>query len=55
MSDSTKTRIEARSPRGLVDRGAAELAASARMLETIRAVYELYGFEALETPAIEYA
>ena len=55
MSDSTKTKIEARSPRGLVDRGAAELAASARMLETIRAVYELYGFEALETPAIEYA
>ena len=24
------------------------------MLEAIRSVYELYGFEALETPAIEY-
>ena len=55
MNDSPKTKIEARSPRGLIDRDAAELAASARMLETIRAVYELYGFEALETPAIEYA
>jgi histidyl-tRNA synthetase len=54
-NDQTKTKIEARSPRGLVDRDAAELAASAGMLETIRSVYELYGFEALETPAIEYA
>jgi histidyl-tRNA synthetase len=48
-------RFEARSPRGLADRDAAELAATQKMLDAIRAVYELYGFEALETPAIEYA
>lgn len=45
---------KARLPRGFVDRTGAELAATRAMLEKIRAVYELYGFEALETPAIEY-
>ena len=45
---------KARLPRGLVDRTGAELAATRAMLEKIRAVYELYGFEALETPAFEY-
>jgi histidyl-tRNA synthetase len=54
MSDEKKTKVEARSPRGLADREAGELAATARMLDVIRSVYELYGFEALETPAIEY-
>jgi histidyl-tRNA synthetase len=49
-----KPRVEARIPRGFADRSAAELAATAKMLEAIRSVYELYGFEALETPAIEY-
>ena len=44
----------ARLPKGFRDIGASELAASARMLETIRRVYEIYGFEQLETPAIEY-
>ncbi len=53
MSDA-KQRVEARGPRGLADRDASELAATGKMLETIRSVYELYGFEALETPAIEY-
>jgi histidyl-tRNA synthetase len=54
MSEEKKPKIEARSPRGLVDRDAAELAATGKMLNVIRSVYELYGFEALETPAIEY-
>ena len=45
---------KARLPRGFVDRTGAELSATRAMLEKIRAVYELYGFEALETPAIEY-
>ncbi len=49
-----KLKVEARVPRGFADRGAAELAATGKMLEAIRSVYELYGFEALETPAIEY-
>src|SRR6267154_68958 len=47
-------RLKARLPRGLGDRGPAEIAATRRMLETIRAVYERYGFEPVETPAIEY-
>src|SRR5579871_6985155 len=41
-------------PRGFRDRDEAELAAEARMLETIRRVYSSYGFQALETPAFEY-
>jgi histidyl-tRNA synthetase len=47
-------KLKARLPRGLGDRGPAEIAATRRMLETIRAVYERYGFEPVETPAIEY-
>jgi histidyl-tRNA synthetase len=52
-SDKTN-KLKARLPRGLGDRGPAEIAATRRMLETIRAVYERYGFEPVETPAIEY-
>ncbi|QGM96952.1 histidine--tRNA ligase [Methylocystis parvus] len=51
--DST-LKVEARSPRGFADREAGEIAATNRMLDVIRSVYELYGFEALETPAFEY-
>ncbi|WP_029004100.1 histidine--tRNA ligase [Azorhizobium doebereinerae] len=51
---ATDTKPKARLPRGLVDRTGAELVATRAMLEKIRAVYELYGFAALETPAIEY-
>ena len=47
-------RPKARLPRGLADRGPAEIAATRAMLETIRKVYELYGFEPVETPAFEY-
>src|SRR5262245_21169579 len=47
-------KLKARLPRGLADRGVAEIAATRKMLETIRAVYERYGFEPVETPAIEY-
>ena len=50
----TKQNVKARQPRGLADRGPAELAASERMLAKIRESYELYGFEAVETPFIEY-
>jgi histidyl-tRNA synthetase len=48
------TRPEARLPKGLGDASAEELRALWRMLATIREVYESYGFEPLETPAIEY-
>jgi histidyl-tRNA synthetase len=56
MADkSPKTnKLKARLPRGLADRGPAEIGATRAMTQTIRAVYERYGFEALETPAIEY-
>jgi histidyl-tRNA synthetase len=47
-------KLKARLPRGLADRGPAEIAATRRMIEAIRAVYERYGFEPVETPAIEY-
>jgi histidyl-tRNA synthetase len=46
--------IRARLPRGFTDRGSADLAATQRMLAAIRETYELYGFEAVETPFIEY-
>jgi len=49
-----QNRLKARLPRGLSDRGPAEIGATRRMLETIRSVYERYGFEPVETPAIEY-
>src|SRR3979490_658560 len=56
MNDKSgkSNKLRARLPRGLADRGPAEIAATRRMIETIRAVYELYGFEPVETPAIEY-
>jgi histidyl-tRNA synthetase len=58
MSDQGKpketNKLKARLPRGLIDRAPAEVAATRQMLETIRKVYELYGFEPVETPEIEY-
>ncbi|WP_322515764.1 histidine--tRNA ligase [Rhodopseudomonas palustris] len=47
-------KLRARLPRGLADRGPAEIAATRAMVETIREVYERYGFEPVETPAFEY-
>src|SRR3954467_13363081 len=47
-------KLRARLPRGLADRGPAEIAATRRMIEAIRAVYERYGFDPVETPNIEY-
>ena len=52
--DTAPRKVEARLPRGFGDRGPAELAAMRGMLEQIRATFELYGFEAVETPFIEY-
>jgi histidyl-tRNA synthetase len=49
-----QARPKPRLPRGFRDRGAAEIMAEQKMLATIRAVYESYGFEPLETPAFEY-
>jgi histidyl-tRNA synthetase len=54
VADKKPQKLKARLPRGLADRGPAEIAATRRMIEAIRAVYERYGFEPVETPAIEY-
>ena len=54
MSTDKTSRPKARLPRGFRDRGPSDIAAERRMLETIRKVYESYGFEPLETPAFEY-
>ncbi|MCA3600900.1 MAG: histidine--tRNA ligase [Methylobacterium sp.] len=47
-------RTEARRPRGLPDRSPADIRATNEMMEKIRRVYELYGFEPVETPFLEY-
>ena len=49
-----EARPEARLAKGFRDIEAAELSGLNEMLGVIRGVYERYGFEALETPAIEY-
>ena len=56
MADKTEKRskLKARRPGGLIDRGPAEIAATRAMVETIRRTFERYGFEPVETPAIEY-
>jgi histidyl-tRNA synthetase len=53
--DAKPNRLKARLPRGFSDRGAAEIAATRRMIDQIRSVYERYGFEPHETPTIEYS
>src|SRR5215475_5058206 len=56
MAEKSKKpqKLKARLPRGLEDRDPAAIKATRRMVEKIRAVYELYGFEPVETPAMEY-
>jgi histidyl-tRNA synthetase len=44
----------AKLPRGFADRSPAEIAATEKMLALIKESYELYGFEAVETPLIEF-
>ncbi|MCA3633356.1 MAG: histidine--tRNA ligase [Methylobacterium sp.] len=47
-------RTEARRPRGLPDRSPADIRATNEMMRVIQRVYELYGFEPVETPFLEY-
>jgi histidyl-tRNA synthetase len=53
-SGNKPQKLKARLPSGLADRGPVEIAATRHMVEAIRAVFERYGFEPVETPAIEY-
>jgi histidyl-tRNA synthetase len=55
MSDPPTFRPEARIPRGFQDRRARDLRAERAILTAVSAVYERYGFEALDTSAFEYA
>lgn len=48
------SRLVPRIVKGFKDAPAASLHARRRMIETVRTVYESFGFEALETPAVEY-
>ena len=52
--NDAQSRVRAFLPRGFVDRNAADIAAAEAMMAKIRDVYRLYGFEAVETPFIEY-
>ena len=47
-------RPKARLPRGFADRTAGDIRAANRMMAAIREVFELYGFDPVETPAFEY-
>ncbi len=47
-------KLKARLPRGLIDRESGDILATRAMLDKIQKVYELYGFEPVETPAIEF-
>src|SRR3954465_767572 len=47
-------KLRARLPRGLEDRDAVAIAATRRMTEKIREVFERYGFEPVETPTMEF-
>jgi histidyl-tRNA synthetase len=47
-------RARATLPRGFADRDASDLAAAEAMIAKIGEVYALYGFEAVETPFVEY-
>lgn len=48
------TLTSARKPRGLPDRSPADIRATNEMMRVIQRVYELYGFEPVETPFLEY-
>ncbi|MBX3576431.1 MAG: histidine--tRNA ligase [Rhizobiaceae bacterium] len=47
-------KMKARSPRGFVDRTPEDIRATEAMMEKIKAVYDLYGFEPADQPIIEY-
>jgi len=56
MTDTPDVSPRARAtlPRGFGDRDASDLAAAQAMIARIGEVYALYGFEAVETPFVEY-
>ena len=55
MTGDQPFRPLARAPRGFADKRARDLSAERRILAAVSQVYERYGFEALDTGALEYA
>ena len=53
MADKSE-KTKARLPRGFADRSAEDIRAVEKMMATIRSVFELYGFEPVDQPMIEY-
>ncbi|MEJ6782137.1 histidine--tRNA ligase [Aminobacter sp. Piv2-1] len=53
MADKSE-KMKARLPRGFVDRSADDIRIVEKMIARIREVYELYGFEPVDQPLIEY-
>ncbi|WP_127519907.1 histidine--tRNA ligase [Mesorhizobium sp. Z1-4] len=53
MADKAE-KMKARLPRGFVDRGADDIRAVDKMMRAIRDKFELYGFEPVEQPFVEY-
>ena len=51
---SKTDKLKARRPRGFEDRGAADVTATDAMLARIKQQFELFGFEPVETPFVEY-
>jgi histidyl-tRNA synthetase len=54
MTETAVSLVRAALPRGFVDRDQADIAAAEAMMAKIREVYALYGFEAVETPFVEF-
>ncbi len=54
-TSETPFRPEARSPRGFADKRSHQIAIERNLINTVSKVYEDFGFEALQTPAFEYA
>lgn len=54
MAKDKKDKLRARLPRGFADRSAADIRATDAMITSIKAVFERYGFDPVETPAFEY-
>jgi histidyl-tRNA synthetase len=53
--DAADFRPEARAPKGFADRRARDIRAERTIVEAVSKVYERYGFEPLQTSALEYA
>ena len=51
---SAQSKLKARLPRGFSDRRPAEIDSTRKMIDSVRTVYERYGFEPVETPFAEY-